>query len=116
MTTRSLSVSKSTTLAVVGGVVTGTVTLGPDQAAGPATWLIDGVILQTSRPGLAPVPRAQVFRGEATPANSQGLSYDGSFTQGPCRISLTRGELLIVVWTGGTAGDVATATLTGTKS
>jgi hypothetical protein len=91
----------------------GTVSLGPDQ--GPANWHVDGVILQTTRPGVAPIPRAQVWQNSATPQNSQGLTYDGSFSQGPCDISLSRGEQLICTWTGGKAGDVASITVTGKK-
>lgn len=111
----TLQASRSTTLATVSGVVTGRVELGPDQGQGPPRWHVDGVILQTSRPGAGPVPRAQVYRNDATADNSLGLSYDGSFAQGRCAIDLSRGEKIVIVWIGGQVGDVATATLTGTK-
>lgn len=93
----------------------GTVELGPDASRGPAYWRVDGVILQTDRPGQAPVPRAVVYLDDAIAQNSQGLSYDGSFAQGRCDITLTRGQKLICQWSGGQSGDVATMTLTGEK-
>jgi hypothetical protein len=93
----------------------GTVSVGPDAARGPANWRVNGVILQTTRPGVAPIPRAQVYLDDQTAGQSQGLSYDGSFAQGSCDITLTRGQKLICTWTGGQAGDVATMTLTGEK-
>jgi hypothetical protein len=105
-----LSKAASVTLDANGN---GTATLGPDN--GPANWRIDGVILQTTRPGVAPIPRAQVYTNNPIPQNSEGLTYDGSFAQGPCDIGLSRGEQLIVVWTGGKPGDVATVTVTGKK-
>jgi hypothetical protein len=104
--------SKSVTLGASGS---GSVTLGPDAGRGPATWHVDGVIIQTTRPGVAPIPRAQVYLGNAVAGNSQGLSYDGSFAQGSCDLTLARGETLTCQWTGGQAGDVATMTLTGEK-
>jgi hypothetical protein len=107
-----LTIGKSVTLNASG---TGTVQLGPDGGRGPATWRVDGVILQTTRPGQAPIPRAQVYLGDAVPDNAQGLSYDGSFAQGRCDLELARGQTLTCVWTGGQAGDVATMTLTGEK-
>lgn len=110
MAASPLTISASVTLDASGN---GTVTLGPGSSRGPATWRVDGVILQTTRPGKAPIPRAQVYLDEAIPAQSQGLSYDGSFTQGRCSLTLTRGQQLLCVWTGGQAGDVATMTLTG---
>lgn len=94
---------------------TGTVTIGPSSGQGPATWHVTGVILQTSRPGQAPIPRAQVWLDQQNPSGSQGLSYDGSFAQGTTDLTLIRGQNLICQWTGGQAGDVASMTVTGTK-
>lgn len=93
----------------------GTVSIGPDAARGPANWRVNGVILQTSRPGTAPIPRAQVYLDDQVPGQSQGLSYDGSFAQGACDITMTRGQKLICAWSGGQSGDVASMTLTGEK-
>lgn len=110
-----LNTGKSTVLATVSGSVTGTVELGPDGSKGPANWHVDGVILQTSRPGTAPIPRAVVYLTDAVSDNTQGLSYDGSFAQGACDITLTRGQKLVCIWTGGQAGDTASMTVTGER-
>jgi hypothetical protein len=93
----------------------GRLELGPDSSRGPAHWRVDGVILQTNRPGKAPIPRAQVYLDEAQPTNSQGLTYDGSFAQGRCDLVLGRGQKLVCVWTGGLSGDTASMTITGEK-
>jgi hypothetical protein len=108
----TLNVSGSATLDVNGN---GQVALGPQSGPGPANWRVDGVILQTTRPGAAPIPRAQVFLDQQTPSNSQGLTYDGSFNQGATNLTIGRGSQIIAVWTGGLAGDVASLTLTGEK-
>jgi hypothetical protein len=117
MTLPTLSAAGSVTLATVSGTVTGSVTLGPGQNndRGPATWNVTGVIVKTTRPGTAPIPRVEVFLDTTDSGNSQGVTYDGSFSQGPCDIKLVRGQKLIAVWTGGTAGDIATMVLSGTK-
>jgi hypothetical protein len=118
MSTSVLNASGSVTLATVAGVVTGRVTLGPglNGDRGPATWHVTGVIAKTTRPGVAPIPRVEVFQDDANVAgNSQGVTYDGSFNQGPCDIKLIRGQSLIAVWTGGSPGDIATFILSGTK-
>jgi hypothetical protein len=112
---RTLNIGGSVSLATVAGVVTGTVTLGPEFSPGPANWRIDGVIIQTNRPGVAPIPRAQVYLDLIAPANSQGITYDGSFSQGSCDINLSRGGRLLVQWIGGTVGDLASVTITGEK-
>jgi hypothetical protein len=107
-----LTIGGSVTLNASG---TGTVSLGPDSARGPATWRVDGVILQTNRPGQAPIPRAVVYLDEEATERAQGLSYDGSFAQGRCNLTVTRGQKLVCTWTGGQAGDQAVMTLTGEK-
>jgi hypothetical protein len=77
---------------------------------------VTGVIAKTNRPGVAPIPRVEVFQDDASATgNSQGVTYDGSFNQGGCDITLIRGQSLIAVWTGGTVGDIATLVLSGTK-
>jgi hypothetical protein len=91
----------------------GTVTLGPDS--GPANWRVTGLIVQTNRPGQAPVPRVQIYLDQVDPSNSQGLNYDGSFAQATGEVALSRGSHLIAVWSGGQAGDRATITATGEK-
>ncbi|MYS19165.1 hypothetical protein GA0115240_105816 [Streptomyces sp. DvalAA-14] len=88
----------------------GTAEIGPGSA-GPANWSITGVILQTTRPGKAPVPRAQLTLG----TESKGITYDGSFANGAASspILLTRGQVLECEWRGGQLGDVATMTVAG---
>lgn len=94
----------------------GTATLGPDDGRGPATWDVTGVLLLTSRPGVAPIPRCAVYRDSVEPSNLLGLSYDGSFSQGAASdLMLSRGQKVIAVWTGGKSGDSASITLTGVK-
>lgn len=109
--TAQLNKAASVTLDANGN---GMATLGPDQ--GPPNWRIDGVILQTNRPGVAPIPRAVVYSTGTGAQNTEGLTYDGSFDQGAADITLTRGQQLIVTWTGGKPGDIATVTVTGEKS
>lgn len=109
----TLSESASVTLDANGN---GTAGLGPDSARGPATWDVSTVVIQTSRPAQAPIPRAQLYLDQVSPSQSQGLTYDGSFSQGGGSLTVTRGSTLYCVWTGGQAGDVATFTVTGTKS
>lgn len=94
----------------------GTVTIGPDQTGrGPATWHVTGVLLLSSRPGVAPIPKAVVYESTVDPNHLQGLSYDGSFAQGSCNLQLIRGQALVCNWTGGQAGDVVSLTVTGEK-
>lgn len=109
-----LLAAESVTLDAAGG---GQVTLGPGDAGsrGPAYWQVTGIVVQTNRPGVAPIPRFQVYRDEAVPENSLGLYYDGSFGQGAGEEMLPRGSRLIGVWSGGQAGDRATMTVTGEK-
>jgi hypothetical protein len=110
-----LSVSGSVTLATVAGVVgVGTVTLGPgrNNDRGPAYWAVTGVIVSSSRPGTAPIPRLVITDETGV---IKGISYDGSFDSGACEINLTRGQFLTATWTAGANGDVCTMTLSGTK-
>lgn len=110
--TTNLNASGSTTLDGSGG---GTVTLGPQTTAGPANWRVTGVIVQTNRPGVSPIPRVQIFLDQPNPSGAQGLSYDGSFNQGTVDLTLQRGSVLIAVWSGGLSGDLASLTITGEK-
>lgn len=93
----------------------GRISLGPSASAGPATWHVTGVIVQTNRPGKAPVPRVQVWLDQDSAQGAQGLTYDGSFSQGRCDLTITRGQVVIVQWTGGQAGDIASCTVTGER-
>lgn len=92
----------------------GTAEIGPGSQ-GPATWHVTGVIVQTDRPGKAPIPRVQVWLDQTNAAGVQGLTYDGSFAQGHSDVTMTRGQKLIATWTGGQPGDIASLTVTGEK-
>lgn len=109
-----LTKGTSVTLASVAGVVTGTATIGP-TSRGPGTWNVTGVLVSTTRPGVAPIPNIQIWLDQTNPNGIQGISYDGSFSQGTCDITMVRGQNLIATWTGGLAGDVASITVTGTQ-
>lgn len=111
--TTQLNTSASVTLSSVGS---GSVTLGPGNA-GPPTWVLGSVILTTNRPGKAPVPMASVYLDSVTPSNLQGVTYDGSFSQADAQgLTLVRGQNLLVLWSGGQSGDVASVSITGTQS
>jgi hypothetical protein len=113
VTPQTLSKALSVTLDATGS---GTVTIGPSSFPGPRTWHVTGVILTTSRPGVAPIPRCIVYKNRIDPNSIQGLSYDGSFAQGACDETLTPGQSFIAIWSGGQAGDVASITVTGDKT
>lgn len=108
----NLSLGSTVTLSASGA---GTISLGPDSARGPANWHVTGVIVQTNRPGQAPIPRVVVYLDQQSASGTQGLSYDGSFAQGACDLTLSRGQKLICVWSGGQSGDLASFTVTGEK-
>lgn len=107
-----LNVADTATLDASGD---GTATIGPSGVRGPANWQVTGVILKTSRPGEAPVPRAEVYIDRVSPECLQGITYDGSFAPGRCNFTITRGQVVIVVWSGGQLADEASVTLTGEK-
>lgn len=111
MSTR-LQESASTVLDVNGA---GMVAVGPAMQPGPAHWSIDGAVIQTSRPGLAPVPQCQLYLNSISPGSSLGLTYDGSFKAAGGSMILNLGDTLYAVWTAGGSGDTATLTVTGTK-
>lgn len=115
--TVQLAAGQSVTLATVNGVVTGTASVGPTDQRGVNTWTIDTVIWKTNRPGVAPIPRIELFIDDASnPANFQMVDYDGSYGTAAGRCVLAHQQKLFAVWTGGTAGDIAQFTVTGEKS
>lgn len=96
---------------------TGTVTLGPGvNGPSASSWHVTGLVAQTNRPGVAPIPKFQAYQNEANAAYSLGLTYDGSFSTATADENIPRGQKLVFVWTGGQAGDVATVTLSGTMA
>lgn len=96
-------------LDATGGV---TLQIGP-EARGKQYWRITSVLLKSSRPGQAPIPRAEVWLDSQDAQSQQGLTYDGSFASGHCDISMTRGQELICKWTGGQTGDTVQLTVNG---
>lgn len=107
----TLRIGRTVTLDASGA---GEIRVGPD-VKGPPTWHVTGLILKTTRPGEAPVPRAEVYVDSEDAGGREGLTYDGSFASGRAEITLVRGQELIVQWTGGQVGDVASLTVTGEK-
>lgn len=90
----------------------GTASVGPGSSAGPATWTVSGVIVTTNRPGQGPVPRCAIYLDQAL----QGVTYDGSFSQGMCTdLIVNKGSELTAIWSGGQVGDNATLTITGSQ-
>lgn len=112
---RNLRVTGFVVLTGAPGAATGTVTLGPGINGNPSyNWLVTGLIAQTSRPGLAPIPKLQIYKNQALAAFALGVTYDGSLTSATANDAVSRGESLVLVWTGGNPGDIATVVLTGT--
>jgi hypothetical protein len=114
----NLGKAKSVTLNASG---TGTLSLGPDDSPGLATWNIDALLWGTVRGGVdaaghAPIPRIKIYQDSADPSGLQAQSYDGSFGSAAGTLILVRGSKLIAVWTGGQSGDIASLTVTGTTS
>ena len=105
----------ATSSVTMGASLTATTSVGPDDGKGPANWAIDTVLWQTTRPGVAPVPRLQVYQDSTDPGGIQVNSYDGSFGQAVGELTISRGNKIIAVWTGGQAGDVCSITVTGKK-
>jgi len=103
----------SSAVATAAGVAT--VSLGPSDRRGGTTWSIDSLIWQTNRPGVAPVPRVQIYQDHADPSGSLVLSYDGSFGQAVGDLEISTGSTIIAVWTGAQAGDICTLTITGKR-
>lgn len=89
-----------------------TLRLGP-AAKGKQNWRVTTVILKSSRPGKAPIPRAEVYLDTEDVNGQKGLTYDGSFASGQCDMTLSRGQEIICTWTGGQVGDTVYMTLNG---
>jgi len=94
----------------------GILKLGPDNVgSGPSNWNVTGVLGRTNRPGKAPVPRLEVYLDHDDESGAEGVTYDGSFAQGACDITMIRGQQIIAKWFGGSPGDIASLTLSGWK-
>lgn len=106
-----LSEGKRVTLDAAGF---GRIEIGP-ESKGAQNWRVTTVILKTSRPGNAPIPRCELWLDQQTEATQKGLTYDGSFKSGSCDFGMSRGQTLIAEWSGGQQGDIAMITVTGDK-
>jgi len=96
----------------------GRATLGPASSAGKPTWNVDALLWRLdpkTRRGKSPIPTIEIFLDNEDASGSQCQSYDGSFGSAGGSLQLNRGSLLIAVWTGGQAGDIASFTVTGTQ-
>ena len=109
--TQPLNKTDHATIAMVNGVPTCEVSLGPDQ--GKANWDVDTVLWSNGREGVAPIPIIKIYKDITDPSGIQAQSYDGSFGQAGGSVKLARGSHIIGVWTGGQVGDVCHLTVTG---
>ncbi len=89
----------------------GRVRLSPET--GPPVWQVLRMAVQTDRRGQPPIPQCAIYLNEESPLYLQDGTYDGSFDFSDCDITVTKGDDLIAVWTGGQSGDEATFTVTG---
>lgn len=112
MADTQLLIGRSVVLDATGA---GQISLGPASAPGSVAWHITGVIVQTNRINVAPIPRAQFYRDSIAPANNIGLTPNGSFGQAKADEKLPNGSKLICVWAGGQSGDIASLTLSGER-
>src|ERR1700761_3306338 len=97
----NLNASVSVTLNASGA---GQAMIGPNT--GPANWNITKVVVSTSRPGSPPIPTFYMYV-DSSPNNKLDVTYDGSFDSTDTSISITRGQHLVGVWSGGQSGDLA---------
>lgn len=108
MSTRNaLNEAKRTILDASGN---GRVELGPNKNA---LWNVTKMMVSTSRPGVAPVPRCTVYLDEESTRGKQGSTYDGSDDESDCDIDVHKGQNLIAVWSGGQSGDTAELSVSG---
>lgn len=92
----------------------GTVTFSTDNAW--QRWEVTGVVVKTSQAATTtPVPTAEVFvNATSSEANSEGKTESGNNDTFAGLTEVGPVDNLSVVWTGGIAGTVATAVITGT--
>jgi hypothetical protein len=105
--TRHLSAADSVTLDATGA---GQVQLTP----GSEDWLILSTRVTCVMPlTTSPEPAVVTYRSTVSPSNQLDATPSGSSDTSDTRILLTAGETLIVTWTGGPPGQVATARVAG---
>ncbi len=91
----------------------GTVSMQPDAFR---TWNVTSINVRTSQ-GVTqtPVPQCTVYLGDRTPGQIISQTWMGNrATAGGSPILVQPSQLLIVEWTNGVAGSVATVSLYGT--
>lgn len=88
------------------------VVLGPVPPRG--VWLISRLTVSATGPS-DPMPAAYVYEGDENPANLLDATWTGTqdVSDFGTPHQLDEAEYLTVVWTGGTAGETATARLIG---
>lgn len=108
-TTRPLALPAAMTLDTTGG---GTLELGPPPAG--EAWLIARLAVTT---GGALVPEVRVYRNSARTENFvDGTSAgDADVSEYATPLRLSGGDVLVLVWTGGTAGARGSVTAQGTR-
>jgi hypothetical protein len=95
------------------GAGNGAVSFGPGRHG--VSWSIQRISVQTSTTTL--VPEARVYRDSVGEATFISGTFVGSFdTDDAIGQDLENGERLIVAWTGGDPGAMATATFYGTET
>lgn len=110
--TANLLAGASTVLDASGN---GRIELGPQNQPGSQGWNVTGLLIKTSRSGIAPIPSCDVYLDNIDPTSLVAVMYDGSRNQGAGEQKLSMGQRLIAIWTGGQSGDVATMVLSGTR-
>ena len=91
----------------------GTITIYPDPYWDE--WIVTRVPVRTNQPaGSFPVPSANVWLNDPlVPDNHHGGTRDGDLDVGTGRVPVGSDDVLLVVFTGGRAGDIAYATAWG---
>lgn len=110
MTTLQLDEQGSVTLDASGN---GTVTLQPDSFR---TWNVTSINVRTSQ-GVTttPVPQCTVYLGDKSPGQIVAQTWMGNrATAGGTPLMVQPSQLLIVEWTNGVVGSLATVSLYGT--
>jgi hypothetical protein len=79
-------------------------------------WEVTGIVVKTDQASTTiPVPIAEVFvNSTSSPANSEGATSSGNGDTFAGLTEVGHADTLNVAWSGGVAGSVATAILTGT--
>jgi hypothetical protein len=91
----------------------GTITFGVTFSANHK-WVISNVIVSTSQaPTTAPYPTATVYLGGQQAGVSEGATWTGNQDIFTGQAEMTTADDMVVAWTGGVPGSVATAVIEG---